>query len=66
MKRSIFAVAVAFLLAPPGFAAESRMCAAGPSDSLLSALVKQAPGLRSGVLRLALDAMGCAEERGLV
>jgi hypothetical protein len=66
MKRSILALAVAFLLTPAAFAGESNPCTAQPSDSLLSALIKQAPGLRSGVLRLALDATVCAEERGLV
>ncbi|HWS70516.1 MAG TPA: murein L,D-transpeptidase catalytic domain family protein [Thermoanaerobaculia bacterium] len=66
MKRSIFAIAVALLLAPAAFADESKPCTVSPSDSLLKTLVRQAPGLRSGVLRLALDATGCAEERGLV
>jgi hypothetical protein len=66
MKRSIFALAVALLLAPSVFAAASKQCSVSPSESLLTALVKQAPGLRAGVLRLALDAAGCAEERGLV
>ncbi|MCU1350222.1 MAG: L,D-transpeptidase catalytic domain protein, partial [Acidobacteria bacterium] len=66
MKRSILAVSVAFLLAPAGFAASSKPCTVAASESLLTTLVKQAPGLRTGVLRLALDATGCAEERGLV
>jgi len=66
MKRSLLAVAVVFLLAPAGFAAPSKPCAASPSEALLTTLVKQAPGLRAGVLRLALNATGCAEERGLV
>lgn len=36
------------------------------SDKLVASLVSQAPGLRSSVLRLALDATDCAAERGLV
>ena len=32
----------------------------------MRALLKQAPGLQANVLRLALDATGCAAERGLV
>ena len=66
MKRSILAVAAALLLTPAAFADDAKPCTASPSDSLLTKLVNQAPGLRSGVLRLALDATGCAEERGLV
>jgi hypothetical protein len=41
-------------------------CSAAPSDSTISYLVKQAPGLRSDVLRLAIDAADCATTRGLV
>ena len=66
MKRSFLALAAAFLLAPAAFAADSTPCTASPSDSLLTALVRQAPGLRAAVLRLALDATVCAEEQGLV
>jgi hypothetical protein len=43
-----------------------RSCTAKPSASLVSTLVRQAPGLRTSVLRLALDAAGCAAEKGLV
>jgi hypothetical protein len=32
----------------------------------MSALLRQAPGLRANVLELALDATDCAEERGLI
>ena len=47
-------------------AAGDAPCTASPADSLISTLVRQAPGLRTDVLRLALDATHCAEERGLV
>lgn len=41
-------------------------CSTTPPDTLVRALVKQAPGLRSDVLRLALDASACAKKRGAV
>jgi hypothetical protein len=41
-------------------------CRSKAPDALVSSLARQAPGLRSEVLRLALDASGCAIERGLV
>jgi hypothetical protein len=66
MKRLIFTAAVALLVsAAPLSAGESR-CSSAPSESLVSSLVKQAPGLRGEVLRLALTASRCAAERGLV
>jgi hypothetical protein len=43
-----------------------RACRSKAPDALVSSLARQAPGLRSEVLRLALDASGCAIERGLV
>jgi len=59
MKRLLFATAVAFLIAAP----EVR---AARSESLMPALLKQAPGLRAEVLRLALDAAENAAARGYV
>ncbi len=65
MKRLVFSLVLAVLsVAPRTFA--STACRATPSQSLMSSLLRQAPGLRPGVLRLALGATGCAEERGLV
>src|SRR5262249_39954196 len=40
--------------------------AAQPAGSLLSALVKQAPGLRLNVLKMAMDAADHAAQQGLV
>jgi hypothetical protein len=65
MKRSILAaVVVAFALCATAVHAET--CTDRPSDTLISTLLRQAPGLKGEVLRLALDATGCAAERGLV
>ena len=65
MKRSILALAVASIVLPaPSLRAEP--CASKHPDRLLSTLLRQAPGLRGEVLRLALNATGCAAERGLV
>lgn len=41
-------------------------CSTTPPDALVRTLVKQAPGLRGDVLRLALDASACAKKKGAV
>lgn len=41
-------------------------CGKPASDQLVSTLMRQAPGLRENVLRLALDASECGAQRGLV
>ena len=46
--------------------ADFAACTATPPESLLTTLLEQAPGLQREVLRLALDASGCAVQRGLV
>jgi hypothetical protein len=61
MKRLFVALAVAML-----FLGVSEARAATPSDPLIPSLVRQAPGLRSNVLQLALDAADDAAKRGLV
>ena len=68
MKRLLVALsAVSLFAAAPRLAAESSSrCGTTASESLVRALVRQAPGLQGDVLRLALDATGCAAERGLV
>ena len=66
MKRLLFASAVALLFAATPLSAGNARCSSAPSESLVSTLVKQAPGLKSNVLRLALDASGCAAQKGLV
>ncbi|HET8796536.1 MAG TPA: murein L,D-transpeptidase catalytic domain family protein [Thermoanaerobaculia bacterium] len=64
MKR-LFPALVVLLLAAPLFA--NAPCASNrPSDNLLPSLLRQAPGLKADVLRLALNATGCAAEKGLV
>ncbi|HEV7764536.1 MAG TPA: murein L,D-transpeptidase catalytic domain family protein [Thermoanaerobaculia bacterium] len=67
MKRIVLASIVTSLL----FAASDARAAKAPrtsrsSDALNAALLRQAPGLRAEVLRLALDAAKTAGERGLV
>lgn len=62
MNRFSIGLAVALSLT----VASAASAAHEPSDSLISNLVHQAPGLRSSVLRLALDAAHSAAQRGLV
>lgn len=68
MKRSLTASALVLAL----FAAQSAsakapvVCTTSATETSMSALLQQAPGLRKEVLRLALDATECAAERGLV
>lgn len=65
MKNLIrFAALAAAVLAFPALASASG-CSPAP-DSLVSTLVSKAPGLRSDVLRLALEASRCAAAEGLV
>ena len=63
MKRFAIFSALAIALTA---ANASAGCGTQPSDSLLSSLLRQAPGLRPNVLRLAIDASQCAAQRGLV
>jgi L,D-transpeptidase-like protein len=58
MKRPLLAIAIAFVGALNLHAA--------PAETLVSTLARQAPGLRSEILRLALDAARNAAEHGLV
>ncbi len=67
MKRILLLSAIALVLASAGdLRADSKSSDAKSSDKLVRSLVRQAPGLRSEVLRLALDATERATERGLV
>ena len=59
MKRLLLSTAVALVFAV-------SMRAADSSDRLVSSLVRQAPGLRANVLKLALTAATRAEDQGLV
>lgn len=65
MTRPLLALAFAALILVPSHASAAP-CTAGSSDAQMTALLKQAPGLKSEVLRLALDATRCAASRGLV
>ena len=62
MKRLLL-TALLFLFLAPAALAE---CKPETSESLMKSLLRQAPGLRSNVLKLALDAADCAAQRGLV
>ena len=63
MNRWIASFALLFV-AVPLHAASS--CVATLSESLVSSLLREAPGLRANVLKLALNATTCASEHGLV
>jgi hypothetical protein len=65
MKRLLSATAVLFVLVS---AAPARAAApvSQKSESLAQQLLRQAPGLRASVLRMALDASDTAAKRGLV
>lgn len=67
MKRFVLASVLAFsFFAATDAVAEKAARTSRSSDALASSLLRQAPGLRAEVLRLALDAADAAGERGLV
>jgi hypothetical protein len=69
MKRFLSAAAVAFVLAATDASAaapSSSSAGSSATDVVISALLRQAPGLRSEVLKLAMDATENAAARGLV
>lgn len=65
MKRLLL-VSLAVLLFPPALHAGNEPCGGKAPESLVSSLLRQAPGLRADVLRLALNATRCASQKGLV
>jgi hypothetical protein len=65
MKSLLVATALVLFSVSSVSAGDSR-CAVDPNDSVVTQLIKQAPGLRGEVLRLALGATRCAAEKGLV
>lgn len=65
MKRALF-LCVAFLFASDLRAGGDPSCSLVPPKTLVRSLLSQAPGLRENVLRMALEASGCAARRGLV
>jgi len=67
MKRIVLVSVLALsFMAASDARAEKATRTKRSSDSLAAALLRQAPGLRAEVLRLALDAAQTAGERGLV
>ena len=64
MKKSLIPLLLLFAFGMPAGAATAGAPAA--DDSLVQMLLKQAPGLRANVLKLALDADHRASQRGLV
>ena len=68
MKRFVLAsvLAFSFVTATDAVAAKAVRSSRSSSDSLSASLLRQAPGLRSEVLKLALDAAQTAGERGLL
>lgn len=67
MKRFVLASVLAFsFFAATDAVAEKAARTSRSSDALATSLLRQAPGLRAEVLRLALDAADAAGERGLV
>ena len=67
MKRFVLASVLAFsFFAATDAVAEKATRTSRSSDALAASLLRQAPGLRAEVLRLALDAADAAGERGLV
>ena len=66
MTRNLIAITAALAFAGGLQAQTSSRCTFKASETLVSQLVSQAAGLRPEVLRLALEASGCAAQRGLV
>lgn len=62
MKKALLLATVALAFSIPASAA----CNDSASATMLNALVQQAPGLKTSVLRMALDAEQCAAQKGLV
>lgn len=66
MKRLVLVVSAVLLSVVPELRASEAPCTTSPSESLATHLLRQAPGLKAEVLRMALRATGCAAEQGLV
>jgi hypothetical protein len=64
MNRLVCSIALtALAMAAPGARAA---CSAVPVETLIPALISQAPGLKPEVLRMAIEASHCAADKGLV
>jgi hypothetical protein len=66
MKRLLFAIALAVPFVAPLQAARISKPKADEPDTVMATLLRQAPGLRSEVLRMAMEAAQKAADRGLV
>ncbi|HVS32550.1 MAG TPA: murein L,D-transpeptidase catalytic domain family protein [Thermoanaerobaculia bacterium] len=66
MKRLLVLWASLIGFAVPLSASGTPQCSARSPESLVSSLLRQAPGLKADVLKLALSASECAAQRGLV
>lgn len=62
MKKLSFALAFVLF----SLHVQAKPCSERAPDSLLTSLIRQASGLRENVLRLAIEAANCAEDKGLV
>ncbi|HYC88712.1 MAG TPA: murein L,D-transpeptidase catalytic domain family protein [Thermoanaerobaculia bacterium] len=65
MKRIVLALGAVLSISAASAQAEAP-CVAQTSDSLARTLLRQAPGLKAEVLRMALRATDCAAEQGKV
>lgn len=64
MKRLLLAAVLVFTSAQ--LSADDGPCGGGAPESLVKSLLRQAPGLKADVLRLALNSTRCASAKGLV
>lgn len=65
MKRLLFAAVLLFPFTS-AVRADDHPCGGKAPESLVSTLLRQAPGLKADVLRLALNSTRCASAKGLV
>jgi hypothetical protein len=64
MKRLLLAAVLLLMSAP--LLADDAPCGGAAPESLVKSLLRQAPGLKADVLRLALNSTRCASAKGLV
>lgn len=65
MKRLLLAAVLLFPFAT-ALRADSEPCGGAAPESLVDSLLRQAPGLKAEVLRLALNSTRCASAKGMV
>lgn len=66
MKNLLLALGVLVAVVAVPALAGGTSCSEQPSDTLASQLLRQAPGLKADVLRMAMKATTCAAQQGLV